>query len=79
MHWPALRCLELMALQDAIARYGRDGLHVHRSWSVAAGAVVEPARPGRNWRLRLGNGLIVPVARNRVTAVRALGWIGPDR
>jgi hypothetical protein len=70
--------LELMPLQDAIARYGKDGLQVHRSWWVAADAVVAAKRDGRNWRLHLINGQAVPVARNRVTAVRARQWIGPE-
>lgn len=67
--------LELMSMQDAIIRFGRDGVQVHRSWWVAGRAVVAAEREGRNWRLRLSNGLAVPVARNRIAAVRALGWL----
>ena len=70
--------LELMPLQDAIARYGSGGLQVHRSWWVAADAVVGAERDGRNWRLRLSNGQIVPVARNRIAAVRERQWIVPE-
>ena len=70
--------LELMAMGEAIARYGKGGLQVHRSWWVAADAVVEAERDGRNWRLRLSNGLSVPVARNRIAATRARQLIGPD-
>ena len=70
--------LELMPLQEAIARYGRSGLQVHRSWWVAADAVVDAERDGRNWRLYLSNGLAVPVARNRIAAVRARQLIGPE-
>jgi len=70
--------LELMPLQDAIARYGSGGLQVHRSWWVAADAVVGAERDGRNWRLRLSNGQRVPVARNRIAATRARQLIGPD-
>jgi hypothetical protein len=68
--------LELMPLHEAIARFGQtDGLQVHRSWWVAAAAVEGAERDVRNWRLRLVNGLRVPVARNRVIEVRARGWI----
>ncbi len=72
--------LELMPLHEAITRFGKDGgLQVHRSWWVAASAVSGAERDVRNWRLRLSNGLEVPVARNRIAEVRAKGWIGgPD-
>ena len=78
VHRPGGSTLELMPLQDAIARYGRNGLRVHRSWWVAADAVIDAERDGRNWRLHLSNGLVVPVARNRITAVRARQLIGPE-
>lgn len=72
--------LELMPLHEAIGRYGSpDGLQVHRSWWVAGNAVAEADRDVRNWRLRLSNGLFVPVARNRIVDVRARGWIGDDK
>ena len=68
--------LELMSLREAIERFGHPGgLQVHRSWWVAAAAVEGAERDTRNWRLRLRNGMLVPVARNRVAAVRAQGWI----
>jgi len=51
---------------------------VHRSWWVAADAVTGAERDGRNWRLRLSNGLLVPVARNSVAAVRQRRLIGPE-
>lgn len=71
--------LELMPLHEAIERFGDpDGLQVHRSWWVAAAAVEGAEREARNWRLRLANGLRVPVARNRVTEVRTRGWIGAE-
>lgn len=69
--------LELMPLHEAITRFGQaDGLQVHRSWWVAAAAVEGAERDRRNWRLRLVNGLRVPIARNRVVDARARGWIG---
>jgi hypothetical protein len=71
--------LELMPLQEAIARFGgAGGLQVHRSWWVAGAAVAGAERDARNWRLRLTNGLIVPLARNRVAEARARGWIGGE-
>lgn len=76
VHRPAGSTLELLTLTDAISRYGeKEGLQVHRSWWVASDAIVAAEPDGRNWRLRLTNGLLVPVARNRVTTVRAAGWI----
>ena len=67
--------LELMPMRDAIARYAGEGLQVHRGWWVSTTAVTAAERDARNWRLRLVNGLSVPVARNRLTAVRTQGWI----
>jgi len=64
--------LELMPMADAIARYGSVGIRTHRSWWVAVSAVRAIERDGRNIRLRLDGGVIVPVARNRVAAVRAV-------
>jgi len=71
--------LELLPLQEAIARFGgADGLQVHRSWWVAGAAIAGAERDARNWRLRLTNGLAVPVARNRVAEARTLGWIAGE-
>ncbi len=68
--------LELLPLQEAIARYGgAPGLRVHRSWWVADAAIARAERDARNWRLRLTNGLAVPIARNRVAEARTLGWV----
>jgi hypothetical protein len=68
--------LLLMRLRDAVAELaGADGMQVHRSWWVAAAAVVrvEKDADGRI-KLILRNGLRVPVSRSRATAVRAAGW-----
>ena len=68
--------LELMALRDAIRRYGNsDGLQVHRGWWVAADATRGAERNARNWRLILRNGLEVPIARNRINLARERGWL----
>jgi LytTr DNA-binding domain len=77
VHRDAGSRLELMSLDEAIRRYGRrDGLQVHRSWWVACDAVDGAERDVRNWRLRLRNGLVVPIARHRVSDARARGWLG---
>jgi hypothetical protein len=79
VHRPGGSTLELMTMQDAIARYGTaPGLQIHRSWWVAESAWRAAERDGRNWRLRLANGITAPVARNRVAAVRDRGWIVAD-
>ncbi len=76
IHRRSRSTLELMTLREAIARYGTgSGVQVHRSWWVAASAVGASERDTRNLRLVLHNGLKVPVARNRVTEVRARGWL----
>jgi hypothetical protein len=65
--------IELMPMKVAIARYGRcEGLRVHRSWWVARHAIRRVEREGRNWRLVLEGGLVVPVARNSIAQVRML-------
>lgn len=73
IHRPAGSTIELMPMTAAIARYGRAaGLRVHRSWWVARDAIRQVEQEGRNWRLVLSNGLVVPVARSSVARVRAL-------
>ncbi|WP_296617036.1 LytTR family DNA-binding domain-containing protein [Sphingomonas sp.] len=72
VHGPSGSRLELMPMAEAIARYGSVGIRTHRSWWVAVSAVRAIERDGRNIRLRLDGGLSVPVARNRVAAVRAV-------
>jgi hypothetical protein len=67
--------LILMRLRDAIDELdGIRGLQVHRSWWVAADSVERVERDGGRIRLRLVNGLTVPVARSQVGAVRAQRW-----
>lgn len=65
----------LMRLRDAIALLPDDaGVQVHRSWWVAKDAVTGVARDGRAAMLTLNNGAEVPVARDRMAAVKAAGW-----
>lgn len=67
--------LILMRMRDAVRELeGVPGLQVHRSWWVAQAAVERVERDGERMRLRLANGLLVPVARTQTGAVRAQGW-----
>ena len=73
IHRPHGSTIELMPMKAAIARYGRsEGLRVHRSWWVTRDAIRRVEREGRNWRLVLEGGLVVPVARNSIAQVRML-------
>lgn len=63
--------LILMRMRDAVAETeGAEGAQVHRSWWVARSAVTGVLRSGRTLRLRLSNGMVVPVARQRMAAAR---------
>ena len=76
VHTAGGSCLVLATLGQAIAALeGAAGLQAHRSWWVAKGAVVRAERHGRNLRLVLSNGVVAPVARSAVPAVRAAGWL----
>jgi hypothetical protein len=76
-HTPTGSALVLIPLKQAIAELaGVEGLKVHRSWWVARAAVERALNDGRNLKLRLHNGLEVPVARTSVAEVRAAGWLG---
>lgn len=66
-----------MRIADAESLLSRaDGLRVHRSYWVAREALVGAERRAGQWRLRLENGLIAPVSRSRIAAVRDAGWLG---
>ena len=52
-----------------------EGCRVHRSWWVARSAVLRIDGPARSMRLRLVNGMDVPVARRTVAMLRGLGWL----
>ncbi|MDO9488723.1 MAG: LytTR family DNA-binding domain-containing protein [Sphingomonadaceae bacterium] len=76
VHTAAGNTLILLRLRDAIAELaGVDGLQVHRSWWVARRALEGSIADGRNVRLKLRNGIAVPVARNSVAALRDAGWL----
>jgi hypothetical protein len=74
-HGPEASALILMRMRDAVAELdGLPGLQVHRSWWVASDAVERIEKEGERVRLRLVNGMTVPVARSQVGAVRAQRW-----
>ncbi len=69
--------LILIRMRDAVAEMdGVEGMQVHRSWWVARRAVTGHQSDGRNLRLHLEGGLIVPVARGSVQAVQDAGLLG---
>jgi DNA-binding LytR/AlgR family response regulator len=64
-----------MRMSDAIEELqGADGLQVHRSWWVARPAVAGQRRSGARLSLVLANGIVVPVSRTFLMAVRKIGW-----
>jgi hypothetical protein len=68
--------LVLIPLKQAMAELADlEGLQVHRSWWVARGAVVGSTSDGRNLKLRLSNGMEVPVSRASIARLRASAWL----
>lgn len=66
-----------MRMRDAVAELdGLEGMQTHRSWWVARAAVEGSERENGALRLKLRNGLIVPVARATAPEVKAAGWLG---
>lgn len=77
VHTPSGSELVLMPMREAVAALaGLEGLQVHRSWWVARRAVARATAAGRAASLTLTNGLVAPVARNRLADLRARGWLG---
>lgn len=75
-HRPGQSSLILMRMRDAEAELASvEGLRVHRSWWVKRDAVEGIVRDGRKLALRLRGGLEAPVARDRVAALKAAGWL----
>ncbi len=67
--------LILCRLSDALGELADvDGLQVHRSWWIAANAVIGIERDGARTFVLLERGLRVPVARKYLAAVRESGW-----
>ncbi|WP_116090754.1 LytTR family DNA-binding domain-containing protein [Sphingomonas crusticola] len=69
--------LYFASMRDAVNQLGARGLQVHRSWWVAQAAVRGAAGDSRSLQLKLSNGIEVPVARARIAAIRAAGWLDP--
>lgn len=67
--------LHFAAMRDVVNQLGARGLQVHRSWWVADNAVTGWTGDARALELVLNNGLKVPVARSRIAAIRAAGWL----
>lgn len=79
VHTDAGSDLILYRMADALSDLdGANGLQVHRSFWVARNAVAEVERNGKRVSLKLANGLVVPVSRTFLPAVREAGWLdGP--
>jgi len=76
VHTGAGSDLILYRMADALAGLeGVDGLQVHRSYWVAGKAVAGAVRNGKKVSLKLENGLVVPVSRTYLPAVREAGWL----
>lgn len=68
--------LILSRLSDAIAELdGIEGAQVHRSWWVARDAIASVRRTRNAVSLELRGGVVAPVSRSNVKALRASGWI----
>lgn len=66
----------LMSLTQAASLLPEDaGRQVHRSWWVAHNSVHSHKREGRDIKLELTNGTLVPVSRSRVAELRDANWI----
>jgi hypothetical protein len=63
-----------MRLNDA-EQLMPDGVRVHRSWWVAAGAVDEIRKIDRQTVLQLKDGLEVPASKSGVEKLRKAGWL----
>lgn len=75
-HAPGESKLILLRMRDAVAEIaGIEGTQVHRSWWVRRDAIERVAGAGRNVRLVLTGGLEAPVARDRISELRAAGWL----
>jgi len=69
--------LILLPLKAAVEALGGEGRRVHRSWWVARAAVAGVVQDGRNFKLKLINGLEAPVSRGSIAALRQAGWLDP--
>ncbi len=54
----------------------KNGLQIHRSHWVADRVVKNGLRDGRDYKLKLQDGSLLPIARSYIKAARARGWLG---
>ncbi len=74
VHTEAGNELILMRMRNAVDELeGYDGMQVHRSYWVAAKAIVSARRAGERALLTLSNGMEVPVSRSRLRPLLADG------
>lgn len=63
-------------MKDALARLqAAEGLQVHRSHWVSRDSVATVILRGRDYHVRLKDGIEIPVGRSRVAEMRAKGWL----
>ncbi len=75
VHTDAGEALILMRMGDALAELADvAGAQTHRSWWVAAGAVVAVERLAGKAQLHLSGGLTAPVSRSFLPVLAAMGW-----
>lgn len=68
--------LILLRFKDALRELENcGGMQVHRSYWVALDAIQAVEKQGRKHRLRLKNGLQVPVSRTFLPKLKAAGWM----
>ena len=76
VHTDAGTELLLLRLADAISETaGIEGRQVHRSWWVARHALMEAVSLDGSYALDVRGGVVAPVARRRVSLLRADGWL----
>lgn len=68
--------LHHMKMADAINELDDyPGIQVHRSWWIALSAVETISKHSRDYKAHLKNGMIVPISRSRVEALREKGLL----
>ena len=75
IHVVGASTLVLLRMRDATEMLGASaGWQPHRSFWVANGCRARAERRGQGWQLALENGLVVPVSRAALPAMRAAGF-----
>ena len=74
LHTAAGAALILMRLRDAVAALGPEaGWQPHRSFWLSANVDAKARRVDQAWQLILPTGLVVPVSRSKLAAMRTAG------